>query len=102
FSAQRGGGAQLNGRAIQVSDVDDLSHALVGTGFPSDRRDHPGVYAAALREGIERTRCLRWSGSAAPDPSYVACGPLDAHWGSRLRPLDVAARPLVVAGARGR
>src|SRR5262249_41887127 len=76
FSAQRGGGAQLNGRAIQVSDVDDLSHALVGAGFPSDRRDHAGVYAAVLREGIERTRCLRWSGSAALDLSYVACGRL--------------------------
>jgi myo-inositol-1(or 4)-monophosphatase len=102
FSAQRGGGAQLNGRAIQVSDVDDLSHALVGAGFPSDRRDHPGVYAAALREGIERTRCLRWSGSAALDLSYVACGRLDAYWEWRLGPWDVAAGRLIVEEAGGR
>ena len=102
FSAQRGGGAQLNGRTIQVSNVDDLSHALVGAGFPYNRREHAGVYAAAVREGIERTRCLRWSGSAALDLCYVACGRLDAYWEWNLGPWDVAAGRLIVEEAGGR
>jgi hypothetical protein len=33
FAAQRGRGATLNGRPIRVSPADDLSRALIGTGF---------------------------------------------------------------------
>lgn len=102
FSAQRGGGAHLNGRRIAVSDVDNLSHALAGAGFPYDRRDHANVYVPVIQAGIERTRSLRWSGSAALDLSYVACGRLDAYWEWHLRPWDVGAGRLIVEEAGGR
>ena len=38
FTAERGGGAFLNGRRIQVSKVNRVEDALVATGFPSRRR----------------------------------------------------------------
>jgi myo-inositol-1(or 4)-monophosphatase len=102
FSAQRGGGAQLNGHSIDVSDVEDLSHALVGAGFPHDRREHADAYVPSVQAGIVRTRSLRWSGSAALDLCYVACGRLDAYWEWHLGPWDVGAGRLIVEEAGGK
>jgi myo-inositol-1(or 4)-monophosphatase len=102
FSAQRGGGAQLNGRGIRVSSVDDMGRALLGTGFPADRRERAGVYVPFLQVGLERARCLRRSGSAALDLSYIACGRLDAYWEWHLGPWDVVAGRLIVEEAGGR
>jgi myo-inositol-1(or 4)-monophosphatase len=102
FSAQRGGGAHMNGCRISVSDVDDLSHALVGAGFPYDRRNHAGAYVPVVQSAVERTRSLRWSGSAALDLCYVACGRLDAYWEWHLHAWDVGAGRLIVEEAGGR
>ena len=102
FSAQRGAGAQLNGRAIGVSSVTDLSNALAATGFPSDRRERAAEYAGQLRVALERTRCVRRSGSAALDLCYVACGRLDVYWEGKLAPWDMAAGRLIVEEGGGR
>jgi len=102
FSAQRGAGAQLNGRAIAVSSVTDLGNALAATGFPSDRRERAAEYASYVRVALERTRCVRRSGSAALDLCYVACGRLDVYWECQLAPWDTAAGRLIVEEAGGR
>ena len=39
FKAVRDGGARLNGATIHVSPLAQLDEALLGTGFPYDRRD---------------------------------------------------------------
>src|SRR5271154_2582637 len=38
FSASKGSGAQLNGKAIHVSSTAKLAESLIGTGFPSHKR----------------------------------------------------------------
>src|SRR6202008_3867391 len=38
FSAEKGSGAELNGRKIHVSKTKKLSESLVATGFPSHKR----------------------------------------------------------------
>jgi myo-inositol-1(or 4)-monophosphatase len=45
FTAKRGGGARLNGRAITVGKPTRLADALVSTGFPHDRSaiDPPSI-----------------------------------------------------------
>lgn len=102
FSAVRGAGSRMNGAPIGVSDTADLDRALVGTGFPYDRRERPDFYLAFLREAMLRTQGLRRSGSAALDLCYVACGRLDAFWEWKLHPWDTAAGRLVVEEAGGR
>jgi myo-inositol-1(or 4)-monophosphatase len=102
FSALRGAGARLNGAPIAVSETREFEHALVGTGFPYDRRQHTEFYLAFVAEAIRRTQGLRRAGSAALDLCYVACGRLDAFWEWKLHPWDTAAGRLIVEEAGGR
>jgi myo-inositol-1(or 4)-monophosphatase len=102
FSAVRGGGARLNGAPVGVSDVSALERALLGTGFPYDRRERADEY---LRFWLEAMRCsqgVRRGGSAALDLCYVACGRLDGFWEWKLKPWDTAAGRLIVEEAGGR
>jgi myo-inositol-1(or 4)-monophosphatase len=102
FSALRGGGARLNGAPIGVSDTRALEHALLGTGFPYDRRQHADFYLSFLAEGMRRAQGVRRGGSAALDLCYVACGRLDGFWEWKLHPWDLAAGRLIIEEAGGR
>lgn len=98
FSASRGGGATLNGIPIFCNSVDNLSHALIATGFG---------YAAHRREAqvrrlstlIGSIRDIRRSGSAALDLCYVACGRIDAYYEDNLNSWDIAAGDLIAREA---
>jgi myo-inositol-1(or 4)-monophosphatase len=79
FTAERGGGAQLEGRKIRVSKQRTLDGALIGTGFPyraNARWIEP--YLGMLRTVMQETAGVRRPGSAALDLAYVAAGRLDA------------------------
>jgi myo-inositol-1(or 4)-monophosphatase len=102
FTAERGGGAHCNGRAIQVSEAASLDRAMLGTGFPVDRQSDAAnnfVQFAAIKR---RSRAVRRYGSAALDQAMVAAGTFDAYWEMRLKPWDVAAGSLLVTEAGGR
>ena len=98
FSAARGDGATLNGSPIGCSTVDELSRALVGTGFSysAERRAVQGDRVARL---VREVRDLRRLGSAAIDLCLVACGRLDGYFEEHLNSWDLAAGVLVAAEA---
>jgi myo-inositol-1(or 4)-monophosphatase len=101
FSAARGEGATLNGRAIRVSKTDALQESLVATGFPSQKRhESPNVHF--YQEFTLRSHGVRRAGSAAIDMAYVACGRLDAYWEFKLNPWDTSAGYLLVEEAGGK
>ena len=101
FAAERGRGAQLNGRSLRVSRTPELCEALIGTGFPSHKRhDNPNVHF--YQEFTLRSHGVRRAGSAALDLAYVAAGRLDAFWEFNLNPWDTAAGILLVEEAGGR
>jgi len=102
FSAVRGEGARLNGAPIGVSPTPRLEHALLGTGFPYDRRQRADFYVAFLAEAMRSSQGVRRAGSAALDLCYVACGRLDAFWEWKLKPWDLAAGRVIVEEAGGR
>lgn len=101
FSAERGRGAALNDRRIQVSRIRSLNHAMVCTGFPYDM---PGRVEATrlMADLVINGQAVRRDGSAALDLAYVACGRFDGFWEIGLRPWDVAAGVLIVQEAGGR
>lgn len=101
FAAERGGGAYLNNRRIQVSAVKTLSAALAATGFPSIKR-HQSVNVYFYHQMAMLSHGVRRAGSAAIDLAYVAAGRLDAFWEFGLNPWDMAAGVLLVEEAGGR
>jgi len=100
FSAERGGGAFLNGRRIRVSRARRLQDCLVATGFPSRKR-HLNVNVHFYHQLAMATHGVRRGGSAALDLAYVGCGRLDGFWEFGLNPWDMAAGTLLVGEAGG-
>ena len=98
FWAGRGMGAWCNDKPIRCSTVDDVSLALVGTGF-AYRAERRRVQAATMARIIPEIRDFRRLGSAAIDLCYVACGRLDAYYEQWLNPWDRAAGELIAAEA---
>jgi myo-inositol-1(or 4)-monophosphatase len=100
FSAERGGGAKLNGKAIHVSKAKLLQESLIATGFPSHKR-HRSPNVHFYQEFTLRSHGVRRAGSAALDLAYVACGRLDGYWEFKLNPWDTSAGYLLVEEAGG-
>jgi myo-inositol-1(or 4)-monophosphatase len=101
FSAEKGRGAQLNGKPCRVSQTSRLQECLVATGFPSHKRHkNPNIYF--YHQITLRTHGVRRAGSAALDLCNVACGRFDAFWEFNLNPWDTAAGVLLVEEAGGK
>lgn len=101
FSAERGRGAHLNGRALHPSATAELRQALLTTGFPYDRFTQPDNNLREFAHMLLRVQDIRRPGSAALDLCYVAAGRSDAHWELGLSPWDTAAAALVLSEAGG-
>lgn len=100
FTAQKNGGAFLNGRPIHVSEV-EFEHALVGVGTSPYWSDLVEKGMRLALEFLKRTDDLRRCGSAALDLAWTACGRQDIFFELRLSPWDVAAGALIVEEAGG-
>ncbi|AVZ39354.1 MULTISPECIES: inositol monophosphatase family protein [unclassified Dietzia] len=103
WTAAVGRGSSLRSAAgtvteLAASSCDDLSMALVGTGFSYDAeiRAEQGRTVAALLPTI---RDIRRCGSAALDLCMVATGRVDAYFERCLKPWDHAAGALIAAEA---
>lgn len=101
FYAEKGKGAFLNGKSIQVSKTLQLSDSLIATGFPYYDYQRIDPYLGSLKELMRTTRGVRRLGSAAVDLAYVAAGRFDAFYEYSLSPWDVAAGILIVQEAGG-
>ena len=102
FTAERGGGAFLNGRPLHVSETSALVDAMLVTGFPYDVHSRIKEIVGLFGEFVGRARAVRRLGSAAIDLCYVAAGRMDGFWESDLKPWDIAGGALIVAEAGGR
>jgi myo-inositol-1(or 4)-monophosphatase len=102
FTAERGGGAMLNGTPLHVSSTGTLVDAMLVTGFPYDVHARIEEIVGLFGAFVGRARAVRRLGSAALDLCYVAAGRMDGFWETDLKPWDVAAGALIVAEAGGR
>jgi myo-inositol-1(or 4)-monophosphatase len=101
FTASRGDGAFLNDRRIRVSKRENLTGALLATGFPYRQRRHLEVQLGMTRALLSEAEDIRRTGSAALDLAYVAAGRLDGFFEIGLKPWDMAAGCLLVREAGG-
>lgn len=99
FYAIKNEGAYLNGRKIYSSTTNNLSDALLATGFPYYDFERKEAYLKLLGELMPKCRGIRRLGSAALDLAYTACGRFDAFFEYSLAPWDVAAGAFIVEEA---
>jgi myo-inositol-1(or 4)-monophosphatase len=102
FTAERGSGAFLNGRRLQVSDASALVDAVLVTGFPYDVHQRVDEIVGLFAAFVGQARAVRRLGSAAIDLCYVAAGRMDGFWESDLKAWDIAGGALIVEQAGGR
>jgi myo-inositol-1(or 4)-monophosphatase len=102
FTAERGGGAFLNGRPLHVSAAARLVDAMLVTGFPYDVHTRVEEIVGLFGAFVAQARAVRRLGSAAIDLCYVAAGRLDGFWETDLKPWDLAGGALIVSEAGGR
>jgi myo-inositol-1(or 4)-monophosphatase len=93
--------ALLNGRAIHVSERNQLSEAVVSIGLAKTSMTiEAGL--PLLQNMVHRVRKCRMLGSAALDMAYVSCGRLDAYVEQGISLWDIAAGSLLVQAAGGK
>ncbi|MCB0665309.1 MAG: inositol monophosphatase [Saprospiraceae bacterium] len=102
FFAWDKGGAFLNKKPIKISKRTRLIDAVVGTGFPYDKKKRVEEPYRIMKELLGNVRGIRRLGSAAMDLAYVACGRLDAYYETNLNAWDVAAGGKIVEEAGGK
>ncbi|PIV01106.1 MAG: inositol monophosphatase [Syntrophobacterales bacterium CG_4_8_14_3_um_filter_58_8] len=101
FTADKGAGAFLNGRRLNVSRTERLSRSLLATGFPYDIREDRNNNINYFKVMILSAQAVRRTGSAALDLAYIAAGRFDGFWELKLMPWDTAAGWLLVEEAGG-
>lgn len=100
FSAQRGGGAFLNGHPIHVS-TRPLSEGVFGMGTAIYDRQFLAPTMRVTEQLFQRSCDFRRLGAAALDLCGVACGRLELFFEYSLSPWDHAAGGLIVTEAGG-
>jgi myo-inositol-1(or 4)-monophosphatase len=101
FTAERGGGACLNGARLAVSPRRDPMDCLVTLDWPRapEARRQAAEYLARVASHVD---AVRSRGCASLGLCYVAAGWADAYWQYTLSAWDVAAGVLLVEEAGGR
>lgn len=99
FTAERGKGAFLNGKKLQVSETTELGKSLLVTGFPYDTWNTELDNFKYFERLAKQTQGVRRLGSAALDACYVGAGRFDGFWEFKLKAWDIAAAGLIAAEA---
>ncbi len=102
FFAEKGKGALLNDKPIQVSEEIQAVRSCLVTGFPYTYINMPNgpldIFERFIRKGVP----VRRLGSAAIDLCWVAAGRFDGFYEHKLEPWDSAAGYLIVEEAGGK
>jgi len=101
FSAEKGGGAWVNGQRIRVSRRKDMAECLFSTGVPFGAKKTLGQMTKDLVALMPTCAGIRRFGAASLDLAYVAAGRYDGYWERELQAWDIAAGLLLVREAGG-
>ncbi|WP_073084373.1 inositol monophosphatase family protein [Chitinophaga jiangningensis] len=102
FVAEKGKGATLNDKPIQVSKNGNFNQCLLVTGFPYKWEESLNNPMVVFERIIKMGLPVRRLGSAAIDLCWVACGRFDGFYEHHLQAWDSAAGFLIVEEAGGK
>lgn len=101
FVAEKGKGAYLTGRRMEVSTEGKLADSLIATDYPTERSYALPLNLKCLQHIAPQVRNVRTGGSAALHLAYVASGRLTGFWQFGLSVWDIAAGSLLVTESGG-
>ncbi len=99
FTAQKGKGAFMNGKAIHVSNCRTLEEAACATGFARLRENKVEPVLEKFDRILPQLRDIKRCGSAALDLAMTAAGVFDGYWEEGLQLYDVAAGAIIAREA---
>lgn len=100
FSAEKGRGACLNGRAIHVSGR-PFADAVMCTALSVYHKEYTEVCSRVICDTFRQCNDIRRFGSAATELCYLAMGRAELYFEYLLSPWDYAAASLIVTEAGG-
>jgi myo-inositol-1(or 4)-monophosphatase len=100
FTARRGGGAFLNGVALQIRPDLTVQNGVIGIG--ANHRTPPRAAAHVIERLLEAGGMFYRNGSGALMLAHVAAGRLAGYWEAHMNAWDCLAGLLIVAEAGGR
>lgn len=100
YVAEKGSGAELNGKRISVSKESNLRRSLLATGFPYNIEE--GNNLEYFGRFLGKAQAVRRAGMAAGDLCFLASGRIDGYWVLSLAPWDIAAGIVIVKEAGGK
>lgn len=101
YVAEKGAGAFLNGKRIQVSKRTTLAESVIALGIPfAGKTGHPRFHAELARL-TEHTMGIRRTGAGSVDMAFVASGRFDAYFERIVTPWDMAAGAAIIMEAGG-
>ena len=102
FVAEKGKGAFLNGKRLEVTEIKNLNEAFIATGFPYDVAENTEACTRPLINLLKMGLPIRRIGVASIDLAYVASGRFDAFFEFSLGPWDCVAGNLLIEEAGGK
>ena len=101
FQAEKGKGAFLNGKRLEVREPEEMTRTVLSTGFPYRSHLYIDEYMEVFKRILVKTAGIRRLGSAALDLSYIASGRFEGFWELLLKPYDFLAGALILLEAGG-
>lgn len=101
YTAEKGGGATVNGRTMRIRPERDFGESFLVTGFAYHKDQDLRSDIETFTDISMRCQSIRRDGAAALDLAMVAEGIYDGYWEKGLQPWDVAAGSLLVSEAGG-
>jgi myo-inositol-1(or 4)-monophosphatase len=99
--AEKGSGAFLNGKPIQVSNKARVEDAVIAFGIPHAGKPGHDLFREEMGRLTRKATGVRRTGSAAVDMAYAACGRWDAYVERIVAAWDIAAGVAIVQEAGG-
>ena len=100
YSAEKGCGAYLNGKRLQVSSR-PFSDAIFCTAMSTYRKEFAKACSDIIFDVYMRSNDVRRFGSAAIELCLLAAGHMELYFEMRLQPWDYAAASLILSEAGG-
>lgn len=100
FYAEKGKGAYLNGKRINVSNR-PFANSILCTALPVYHKEYAPLCSKIILEAFTQCNDIRRFGACAPELCYLAMGRCEMYFEYLLSPWDFAAASLILTEAGG-